>query len=165
MVQTWCFICLAVRRPVVVLARKIHLCRKRLGRSGGQLTPSCVRIHAVAISRVALLLRAEVVCDRVGSWTVMTAGKVGETLADSMIITCHNCLLGYAQLLLLSILAHRTIYWLQVWQLIRGHASIVHFFDTGGLLEDGALLGPGALNDRLRILLHLVDGLATKLSH
>jgi len=118
----------------------------------------------VAVARVALLLRGEVVCDRVGPGAVVTAGEVGETLAYSLVVTRHNGLLGYA--LLLPILAHRTIYWFQVWQLMRGHATTVHFFDACGLLEEGSLLlGPGALDDRLRILLHLVDGFAAELSH
>ena len=49
---------------MVVLTRKVHLGRQRLGRARSQLVSRGARVHTVAVGWVALLLlRAEVIID------------------------------------------------------------------------------------------------------
>ena len=74
----------------------------------------------MTVDRVSLvLLRAEVIRDRVGSLSLIAIVLVmGEAFTYAMVVTRHGCDILDHTLCLLAILAHRAIDGLQVWQLM-----------------------------------------------
>ena len=108
---------------MVVLARKVHLSLERLSGTRCELASSVTRLmrHLMRNTAVTLLLRAEVIADRVMALpVVILLLETDEALSHSLLIA--RCRLEVLRLLKANvrpILRHATIHRLQIGQALR----------------------------------------------